>query len=253
MNLSIFMVKIMWHCIHWYPGGNFSLSSKVLKAMQTFCISFCIASRQRVVFVSLSISKARLTVFGISNPNLWVVLWYQRLTATRICSFFFVTYGTHQEKAGSPSIPLSIAYWATSIGYDSFRSASHSQVDVPSFHRTHSFQPIVVFLWCCLPLRVIYRSTLRTALESFWWSIIASSSKYWFLSGSHWAYICSVIAFAENSAVWPSVNSTSYNLVSRIGIWLLVPTRLPSRSLAHRVTLPDLWSPLIGSMTLAPT
>ena len=228
------------------------MSSKVLNTMQTFCISFCIASRQRVVFVSLSISKARLTVFGISNPNLWVVLWYRQLTAARILSFFVMTYGTHQEKAGSPSIPLSIAYWATSIGYDSFRSARCSQVDVPSFHRTHSFQPIVVFLWCCLRLTVIYQSTLRTALESFWWSIIASSNKYWFPSGSHWAYICSAIVFAENSAVQPSVNPTSYNLVSRIGIWLLVPTRLPSRSLAHRVTLHDLWSPTIGSVTLAP-
>ena len=126
MNLSIFTVKIMWHCIHWYPGGILSLSSKVLKAMRTFCISFWIASRQRVVFVSQSISRARLTVFGISKLNLWVVLWYRQLTAARILSFFFVTYGTHQEKAGSLSIPLSIAYWATSIGYDSFRSARRS-------------------------------------------------------------------------------------------------------------------------------
>ena len=161
------------------------MSSKVLKAMQTFCISFCIASRQRVVCVSSSISNASLTVLGISNPNLLVVLWYQRLTAARILSLFFVMYGTHQEKAGSPSIPLSMAYWATLIGYDSFRSARRSQVYVPSFHRTHSFQPIVVFQWCCLPLTVMYRSTLRSALESFWWSVIASSNRYWFPSGSH--------------------------------------------------------------------
>ena len=147
----------------------------------------CIASRQRLVFVSLSISRARLTVLGISNPNLWVVLWYQQLTAARIISFFFVMYGTHQEKASSPSIPL-------------------------------CFQPVVVFRWCCLPLMVMYQSTLRTALESFWWSVIASSNRYWFPSGSHWAYICSAIAFAENSAVWPSMNSTSYSQVSRIGI-----------------------------------
>ena len=144
-NPSIFTVKIMWHCIHWYPGEFFSMSSRVLKAIRTFCISFCIASRQKVIFVSSSISKAHLTDFGILNPNLWVILRYRRLTAVRILSFFFVTYGTHQEKAGSPLIPLSIAYWATSIRYDSFRSARHSQVDVPSFHRTHSFQPVVVF------------------------------------------------------------------------------------------------------------
>ena len=58
--------------------------------------------------------------------------------------------------------------------------------------------------------------------------MIASSNKYWFSSGLHWAYICSAIAFAENSAIRPSGNSTLYNLVSRICTRLLVPTRLPS-------------------------
>ena len=207
--------------------------SRVLKAMRTFCISFCIASRQRVVFVLSSISMARLTVFGISNPNLWVVLWYRQLTAARILSFFLVTYRTHQEKAGSLSIPLSIPYWEKSIRYDSFRSTRHSQVNIPSFQRTHSFQPVVVFLWCCLPLMVMYQSTLRTALDSFRWSVITSSNRYWFPSGSHWAYMGSAIAFAENSSMQPLTNSTSYSWVSRIGVWWLVPIKLPSRSLAH--------------------
>jgi hypothetical protein len=57
------------------------------------------------------------------------------------------TNGTHKANAASSWSLCATANSATSIWYNSFRSASHSQVVVPSRHLMHSIQPLVVLQW----------------------------------------------------------------------------------------------------------
>ena len=68
----------------------------------------------------------------------------------------FRVYGTHHTNIGYLSIPCAKYHSATSTGYDSFKYASRSQVVVPYFHCTHSFQLIVVFSMCYCPFQLVY-------------------------------------------------------------------------------------------------
>ena len=120
--------------------------------MALFFISFSIALRQKSVFVSLSIWRARFIDFGISIPNLCVRRMYFRL-------FIFKTLrsrcrrnlGTHQANTGSWTSLLATAYSATSMGFDSLMSFKGTQLDPPSFHSTSNDQPLVVHRRCCVP------------------------------------------------------------------------------------------------------
>ena len=127
--------------------------------MRTDFISFMIASHQRVFLFSLSRSKTSLTVFGTWIPNLWVVLWYCLLPTAIIRCHFCSTALVHQAKAGSSWMPRAVAYYATSMGYDSFISLNFSQDVDLSFHWTQSIHPLVVHFMCCLPCNMKYISS----------------------------------------------------------------------------------------------
>ncbi len=103
LERSILMSKTKYVSTNSYPGGTFALSSSIKSnAGKTFRISFSIAFRQKSVPVFLLIAIAWATLFGSSNPYLWVTDQYFVLTFfLRIRSRFLSTNGTHHRKAGS--------------------------------------------------------------------------------------------------------------------------------------------------------
>ena len=93
-----------------------SLMVTSLRAIQvklTLHSSVSMALVLKSVPVSLSICKASLADLGIQIPNLCVVCQYLLLTLPRMCWQCHCTFGTHQEKAGSWSTLLAMAYLAT--------------------------------------------------------------------------------------------------------------------------------------------
>ena len=117
-------------------------------------ISISSASFQTLFPFFLSSSKACSTLVGISIPYLCVVFLILFLSAARMTCLFYRVWGTHHSNAGSLSIPLALAYSATSTRCDSFISASLIQDSDLSFHLMSSSQPFVVFLMWCLPFLV---------------------------------------------------------------------------------------------------
>jgi hypothetical protein len=95
-------------------------------------------------------------------------------------------------------------------------------------------------------------SSFSTADWSFLWSTIPAESKYWLPSLSHWANIFCAITLAANYVLWPSVNSTLYVRVSRIGLEWAFSSRVPSDWRFRPRTLVFVMMFPIGSTTLAP-
>ena len=102
-------------------------------------------------------------VFFIKPNGLFGCLWYLDpiflfclcyclFIAAIICSLFFRVKSTHQAKAGLSSMPLALAYLATSTGLDSFMLASRSHDVESSFLCMQRCHPLVDFLRCFLPL-----------------------------------------------------------------------------------------------------
>ena len=140
-----------------------------------------------------------------------------------IRSLFLSTCGVHHANAGMPSMPLATAYSATSTGYDSLRSANRSQDVVPSFHCTQRCHPRVVFLRCLLcPFRA-YRSWCSTSVRSVLCATSSSSIGLASPLGSTCAIMFCAIILAVYAVTVPSGNSTSYDLVSRMGLSLACP------------------------------
>ena len=139
-----------------------------------FFISSLRASRQYIVPVSRSISRACLRVFRSSTPNLCILLWYRLFTADSMHLRHFRTGGAHHTKAGSFIKSFISVYSATRIGYASLRSESRSYKVEPPFHETQSFHPGEVILLRVLPLCSNVQSSVGTAVESFLWSMMLS-------------------------------------------------------------------------------
>ncbi len=136
----------MWQRINFEPGGAVAPSSKILKAGRTCFISLAIAAAQKVVPVSLSISKAPFIFLGNSIPNLKSFFRCLNLMLETILSRFLRVNGTHQAKASSLSSLFVTAYSDTSNGLLSFKFRSVSHVVVTSFHLTLRYHPLVDFL-----------------------------------------------------------------------------------------------------------
>ena len=117
-------------------------------------------------------------------------------------SLFLRTWGIHQLKTGSWSMPRNLTYSAVSIGCDSLRSASFSQDVEPSFHWQHSCQPMVVHFRYVLPsVQTKLWSVSFIAEGRHWWFTISSKKTSWLPLGSHCEYSNLVIMLAESS-VW---------------------------------------------------
>ncbi len=166
---SILTSKIRWHFIHLWPGGTLSFSLRNLKAVLILAISFCIASYQKVVFVSWSIFRASHTVVGTWTPNLWVCLAYHAWVAWMKRFLWFRVGFIHQRKASSSWRLLSMAYCANCTGNDLFVSIKVCHVVLLSFHIIQMFHPLVT---CLVGLRGICSSDMFT----FSWSTMASNN-----------------------------------------------------------------------------
>ena len=141
---SIFTSKIRCPEALVQPGGAFSPSPSISKAMPTLDISFFVASAQKVLPFFLSKRRASSIVRGTSMPYLCVRFLTRELTADMITSRFLRVYGTHHAKAGSSSMFLAVTYSATSIGFDSLSTFNGIHCFVPSFHLIRNCQPTVV-------------------------------------------------------------------------------------------------------------
>jgi hypothetical protein len=128
--------------------------------METASISNDIASCHSKLPFSLSISRARETVFGNSVTNLCVDLKHYLFAALMMRSRFFKVYVTHHAKSGMHSVPFAIIYSDTSMEKLSFTSEIRSQDVEPSFHSTHKSQTLVVFLRYC---RLLWLQSFRHA------------------------------------------------------------------------------------------
>ena len=230
--------KIMWHVIFWYPTGNSEGSfSQTSKAGRTFFISLQIASHQRVSPFSSSSIFASSTLFGILTPNLWVRTQYFAFNFDIILFFFWRTCFVHHANAGSPAIRRCVAYSASCTGYEFLTSFMAIQLVLPSFHSIRISHPTVVSRLRLVPLRAVRKASCSfTSFPSVRWSIISWNKTCLLPSSSTWANILSAIALAARDALWPSLYSTSYILVSRIGFLCATPIGNPFPSLKRFVT-----------------
>ena len=142
----------------------------------------------------------------------------------------------HHLNDGSSYICCALAYSATSIELDSFRSVKRSHVIVVSLHCTQRNHPLVIFLCCALPFTAMSASAFSIVVWSFLWSVMDSIKRYWLPHVSHCEYIFWAMMFAVNSFSVTSGNSTSYTLVSRMGFKYDFPILFPRSSSLRRLT-----------------
>ena len=146
---------------------------------------------------------------------------------------------THHLNAVSSTIRFATAYSATSIVLDSFKSFISIQLFCPSLHSTSSFQPRVVTFGLSFPLYLRdIPSDIGIAVWSFLWSTISLMNRFSLTSSSTCANLFSAIMLAAYFSIEPSVNLTSYYLVSKSGLLCTTPIGSPSCPRERLVTCP---------------
>ena len=131
-----------------------------------------------------SICQSWTSNIGITDPYLWVRLWYQLCNFEINAFLFLITYCTHHAKSGTAYNSLATAYYDNSTEKDYLRYASLARGYVPFPHFTNNSHPLVVSLHSgFLSLRFIHPSTLYTATTYFRWSRINLNSRNSFTSG----------------------------------------------------------------------
>ncbi len=99
------------------------------------------------------------------------------------------------------------------------RSVRFSQDVEPSFHWQHTCQPMVLHFMYVRPSgRTTFWSEGLIAVSSCLWSMMKSRRTYWFLSGSHCAYIASAIKFALSMVSSPSSNVCVNSATNVLGL-----------------------------------
>ena len=175
---------------------------------------------------------------GILMPYFMFLIRTLLDTADIILFRFLITWGTHQENAGSFSKLLLIAYSAISNGLYSFKSASGINDSDPSLNLVRTSYPFVVIFLDLLPSEsLIYPSDSYIASSVFlylWtWSNILVVNP----SESTCSYMLRAILLEASCWTVPYIKMISYILVSNILLWLKKPTALPS---GHRDILTTL-------------
>ncbi len=164
-----------------WATGIASPSSRNLKATCTFLSSFWMASCQRELPFSSSNCNASCMDFGKRIPYLWVRCQYLLLIFLMMRLLRFKASFAHHTNAGSSKRWWASAYWANSMGFDSFKFLRGSQEVLPSTHWHWRCQPLVVNLLIgfLLPWRFSeVRSSLDSAVGPFSWLTISFNNRY---------------------------------------------------------------------------
>lgn len=140
--------NVIRHGMHLDILGSGAPSSKILKAQETWCISFLIAFFHKSVPVSWSISSAHFTARGTSRPNLLSRFFILAWIVAMIRFLFLSADGTHN--AACSTNLFATEYSATSIGFEIHGFFKGSHDEDPSFQATCKCHPWGVFLrFCC--------------------------------------------------------------------------------------------------------
>ena len=185
------------------------------------------ASHHNVSPFSFSTSMASLTVYGMRSPYLCVFCQYFLVVLDMILSLFLSTFFIHHANASQSTIWLSTAYSDSSTGKDSLTSLTWFQLELPYFHYMLTSHPLVVYLLLLFPLDIwIKKSPSLIGVPLLRKSIMALNNKKCCPSWWTWENKLLTIALAVIAVFYPSSYSTSYIVVSRIGLCAEIPIGL---------------------------
>ena len=146
---------MMWHLIWWWLGGIWLLPCIILKATHVSWLFLVIECCQYLFILSVSNIITPAKDFSIPIRNGQICVWYLAFIIKKSISLFLRIYDTYQGNSGSRYIPYEDANSATFTGLYSFSSDRRSHVEVPSYHWTYIYHPLLVFFRLFLPLWVI--------------------------------------------------------------------------------------------------